>query len=232
MQEQWNNLKGLVKKIFNMQQIDEQKLMSLMENFTGQSFQWVKTKNPELLGKVVRCRDVKPLNNGRFVVIFDDTSQIDSSQISSDMMMISGDTKPLTKQEVESIAGPIRPTTQPPAQRASPESLLHGPGPQAKPQLVNTPVQPKSNIFSMFNSEESEIDFTLKVKLPNKKLLKLMYSNAENKKEFLSELSNYIHSVINKQVVSESAENLLGIVKEKPVVATIKITEINESATK
>ena len=44
----------------DMNEAEIQRLMSLKDNFVGQSFQWIKSKDENLLGKVVRCRDIVP----------------------------------------------------------------------------------------------------------------------------------------------------------------------------
>jgi hypothetical protein len=85
-------------------------------------------------------------------------------------------------------------------------------------------VPPQSNMFDMFNSEESNISITLSVKLPDKKLLKLMYQNAENKDKFLDELSDYMQRMINKQVIKDSVISIVD--QSKTAKKVIKSGEI------
>ena len=59
----------------NNKKMDTERLINLKENFTGQSFQWVKTKDENLLGKVVKCKDIQPKGRS-FIAIFNDGSSI------------------------------------------------------------------------------------------------------------------------------------------------------------
>jgi hypothetical protein len=212
-------------------EMDENKLISLMENFTGQKFQWVKTDRPDLLGKVVKCRNIEPRGN-RFIVLFDDGSSIDSAQLNSSLFMIHGDMQPLSADEVASIAGPKRPVaqsvTQPTPQVTMPDSTQSTQHIQGQPAVI-TPTQPVvsapvTNMFDMFNSEDSSMNIALSVKLPDKKLLKLMYQNAENKDKFLDELSDYMYRMINKQVIKDSVISIVD--QSKPAKKVIKSGEI------
>lgn len=223
-----------------IEKMNTEKLISLKENFTGQKFQWIKTNRPELLGKVVRCRDVEPAPGGMFLVIFDDGSKIDSTKLNSDLMMIHGDMQPLSKGEVEQIYGIKKePRLNPSATKPQvfpnivQETAYSEPARPVTPTATAAPIQPttpKSNMFEMFNSDETQISIGLKVKLPDKKLLKMMYSSAENKEKFLNELAEYLHSKINKQVIKESMQQVLDpapLKKEpKPI---INFREVDES---
>lgn len=195
-------------------EMDEQRLMSLMENFTGQKFQWVKTDKPELLGKVVKCRTIEPRGD-RFLVLFDDGSSIDSALLNKNLFMIHGDMEPLSRPELEAINGPTpsieaKPTPPaPPQDRAIQEGVVpKGPFIPNTPAATSAPVS-QANMFDMFNSEESNISIALSVKLPDKKLLKMMYQNAENKDKFLDELSDYMQRMINKQVIKDSVISIV-----------------------
>ena len=216
------------------------KLIALKENFTGQRFQWIKTPRPELLGKVVKCRDVDFGPGGTFVVTFDDGSKIDSTKLTSNLLMIHGDMQPLSKGEVESINGP-KPSlginqTPPPTAKVSPIAPVSEPQieprAQAEPRPQFNPVTPAAtvNMFEMFNSDETQISIGLKVKLPDRKLLKMMYISAENKDKFLAELSEYLYSKINKQVIKESMQQVLDptpVKKEARPIVNLK--EVDES---
>lgn len=187
-------------------EMDEQRLMSLMENFTGQKFQWVKTNDPKQLGKMVKCRTIEPRGD-RFVVLFDDGSSIDSAYLNKNLFMIHGDMEPLSLSELEAINGPIKPVEPKPAPPAPPQDRRISEGIIPPPSTGSSVVgvtTPQSNMFDMFGAEESNVSISLSVKLPDKKLLKLMYQNAENKDKFLDELSDYMQRMINKQVIKDS----------------------------
>lgn len=221
--------------------MDENKLISLMENFTGQKFQWIKTTRPDLLGKVVTCRNIEPRAD-RFFAVFDDGSSVDTSQLNSNLIMIHGDMKPLSKSEVESIAGPRRPSPQPaqPVQSSAGPVVNNGPIPipdslnqsQSQPVTKQPAPAPVVNMFDMFSSESSQINLSLAVNLPDKKLLKMMYASAEDKDKFLDQLSEYVFREINKQVIKESISSMVvppaPAKKEKPG-PTITVKEIHES---
>lgn len=215
--------------------MNEEKLISLMENFTGQKFQWIKTNRPELLGKVVTCRNIEPRGD-RFFAQFDDGSTIDTAQLNSNLLMISGDMHPLTKAEVEAISGPRRPTSSPSQQRQSAAQPVAQPIQQPMgEQVANRPpvsTVPKANMFDMFSSENSQISLSLLVKLPDKKLLKLMYTNAEDKEKFLEELSEYVFREINKTVVKDAVSSIVvppGQTKRERTGPTITVNEIHET---
>lgn len=189
--------------------MDEKRLMSLMENFTGQKFQWVKTDKPEILGKIVKCRTIEPRGD-RFVVLFDDGSSIDSAFLNKNLFMIHGDAEPLSREEVEAINGPTKPVEAKPAPPVPPQDrrIQEGVFPQAAPVFSGS-ATPVSNMFDMFGAEETNISIALSVKLPDKKLLKMMYQNAENKDKFLDELSDYMQRMINKQVIKDSVLSIV-----------------------
>lgn len=220
--------------------ISEEKYISYKQNFTGQSFQWVKTPRPELLGKVVKCRDVQPLGN-MIMAIFDDGSQIDATKLTSDMMMISQDSPALTMEEVKAIYGPRAPMIPKVNEPIKTPNVNSPVSENISPSQNTAPVQPKvevkrSNMFEMFNSDSSVISLNVSAKLPDKKLLKMMYNSAEDKEKFLTELTEYVHGLINKQVVRDSINQMMNpgnpIKKEKPEPGSIKLTEINNDGSK
>jgi len=203
--------------------MNTEKLISLKENFTGQKFQWVKTDRPELLGKVVKCRDIEPTNDGRFIAIFDDQSKVDTTKLNLNLIMIHGDMPPLSKEEVESINKPRGTKAPSPAAPARTEQPFIAGGQPS----VNTSAN-KPNMFEMFNTEETKLGLTINVKLPDRKLLKLMYSSAEDKDKFLSQLAEYLQTMINKQVIKDSVSAILepNQVPEKPKKSTINLKEV------
>jgi hypothetical protein len=210
---------------------DENKLISLMENFSGAKFQWIKTNRPELLGKLVTCRNIEPKGD-RFFAIFDDGSSVDTAQLNTSLLMIHGDMQPLTKAEVESISGPKRPLTPPPPAATGPIGA-HGTGPIGQPQNFQQapPPQPTaSNMFEMFNSEERNIDLQISINLPEQEFLRMMYSNAKDKDKFLGELSDYVFRAINKTVVQSSITTMVvpQPPKQRKTGPTVNITEIHE----
>ncbi len=204
---------------------DENTLISLMENFSGARFQWIKTNRPELLGKIVTCRNIEPRGN-RFFALFDDGSSIDTDQLNNSLLMLHGDMEPLSRAEVESISGMNKPKHTP---QVKPQVAVNQADSTSQPQH-NITQQPSINMFEMFNSEERQIDLKISISLPDQDLLKMMYSNAKDKDKFLSELSDYVFKVINKTVVQSSVSAL--VVPQQQVKnergVTVNITEIHE----
>jgi len=217
---QWKNYLSNKKNNNNIM-FNEERLIQLMENFGGQKFQWIKTPRPELLGKVVNCKKIEPKGN-RFFAVFDDGSSIDTEHLNSSLFMLTEDMQPLTRAEVESIAGPARPVNKPIVQPTSPnntQSFTQN-GNQAQPN------HQVASMFEMFDSEDREISLGVSVKLPDQNFLAMLYSNAKDKNKFMDELTDYVFRVINKTVVKESIAKLFEEKQTKP--SGINFTEIHE----
>jgi hypothetical protein len=214
--------------------VTEEQLISYQQNFSGQQFQWIKTDRPELMGKVVKVRDIRVKGRGA-VAIFDDGSEVDVTKLNNKLMMIHGEMQPLSKDEVRSISSPTRPDPVPATKLANGEMSTPS---ELKKDISNNktsdPVantEPMLNPFAMFNSDETEITLKLNIKIPDKKLLKMMYVNAEDKDLFIDQLSKYVNSLINNKVVKESMIKILDPKKttsQKPKNDEIKLTEVNE----
>lgn len=197
-----NNIKKIKKNMFN-----EEKLINYKQNFTGVKFQWIKPDDPSKLGKVVTCKDVFPKGNS-IVAKFDDGSECFADQITKNLLMIQGDMPPLSKEEVQSIYSPRRSS---PNNIATEPSSPPSPAPTApfKAKEPTKVVEKEANAFTMFSSEETDLSIKLKINLPDKKLLKMMYNSAEDKKKFLEQLSSFVLSMINNKVVTDSISGML-----------------------
>jgi hypothetical protein len=140
--------------------------------------------------------------------------------------MLHGDMQPLSKDEVISVNGPLINKNQ----QTTPQ-----PQPYQQTTIQTPPVQPfgsekKPNMFTMFNTEESTINLKLNIKLPDKKLLKMMYNSSENKQEFMEQLAEYLGNKINKSVIVEAIKQILDASQAKQETRPqIKISEIHES---
>lgn len=249
------NLKKWIPKILQKNKknmISEEQLIRYQQNFAGQKFQWIKTDRPELKGKVVKVRDIQLTRNGGAMAIFDDGSKINIKEINNKLMMIHGDMPPMSLDEVNAIhqtkPAAVIPETTLANGEIIPETKLaeNAPNTQNIPsanfdtktglpisQIVE-PVKhiaPVVNPFAMFNSDETEITIKVKVKMPDKKLLKMMYNNAEDKDEFADQLSKYVTSMINNTVVNGSITKMLDPKKAAPKKVTppeVNLTEIDE----
>jgi hypothetical protein len=218
-----NPLLNFLKK--NHKKMIEDEIINYKQAFTGQQFQWIKTTKLELLGKVVTCRDVD-FSGGLIMAFFDDGSKHPADRVGNDLLMITGEMQPLTQMEVESIAGPTiraKKTESTVKKVETPKIQV----PQREEQRTCEPI--KVNPFNMFNSDSNDLNITVKIKLPDKKLLKLMYNSAENKEEFLNQLSDYVYSQINNNVVKDSLKKMLDAstsTKPKQGSSDIQLTEI------
>jgi hypothetical protein len=196
--------------------VNEERLIQLMENFKGQNFQWIKTNRPELLGKTVKCRSIEPRGN-KFIVLFDDGSSVDSDQLNSALFMITEDMQPLSKAEVEAIAGPSRVQPKP---RVQPVNS----------QITDSVTQsmPGHSMFEMFDSNDRDIQLGITVKLPDQDFLGMLYSNAKDKDKFMDELTDFVFRVINKKVVKESITKMFDVPQPAKKSGEINFTEIHE----
>jgi hypothetical protein len=200
---------------------DENKLISLMENFSGAKFQWIKTSRPDLLGKVVTCKNIEPRGD-KFFAIFEDGSCVETSQLNTNLLMLHGDMQPLSKIEVDSLHTIKKPQPQSNNNFAT-NSNLNRENKQVQP------AQPISNMFEMFNSNDRDIELKLKISLPDQDFLKMMYNNAKDKQKFLTELSDYVFSAINKKVI-QSSISLMVLPKPNStsnIESSLNITEIH-----
>jgi len=206
----WLNKLTQIFKKNNSDMISEEQLISYKQNFTNEKFQWIKTSDPTLIGKLVTCRDVQPKGN-TIVAIFDDGSSVPVHRITSDLMMIHGDMQPMTKSEVQSINGPAVPPVSAEKQNPLPIAKVLEPVGTLPNRNIGSNVQHETveNPFKMFNSDETDFLFKLKIKLPDRKLLKMMYNNAEDKKVFLSQLSEYVHETLTLNTIEDSLKSML-----------------------
>lgn len=227
-----------IKKIIYNNMISEEQLISYKQNFTNQKFQWVKTDRPELIGKVVTCRDIN-ISGNRIIAIFDDGSQVDAKDINNKLLMIHGDMQPLSPAEVASIYKPVKPISEgiPSTKLANGEMSTPIP-PKQEDSIASQTSQPASNTstpiinpFEMFNSDETEINIKVNIKMPDKKLLKMMYNNAEDKEIFIDQLAKYVNSMINNKVVNDSLSLMLDpkSATKKKSSSNITLTEVDES---
>lgn len=204
--------------------VNEERLVQLMENFSGQRFQWIKTNRPELLGKIVRCRMIEPKGN-RFFAVFEDGSSVDTEQLNSSLIMLTEDMQPLSKAEVEAIAGSVKSQSRPRVQPINSQitdsvTQSNSNQRQGSPQVAS--------MFEMFDSVEREINLGVNVKMPDQNFLAMLYSNAKDKDKFMNELTDYVFNVINKKVVKDSITKMFEDPSTAKQQSGINFTEIHE----
>jgi hypothetical protein len=221
----------IIKKIFRM---DIEALMSLKNNFQNQKFQLVKGKPSARLGKVFEVMDIGA-GRGGYYAEFNDGVKVPIDILTSDYMMINGDQHPLTPAEVQSInidyippVGAVNQTEISPDLHIpedlkleiaanAPAPQISAPAPQvsAPAQRVSAPVATTTDLFGMFSLEETALNITVKVQLPNKSLLKAMYQNSQNQSDFIDKLSSHINNSVSADSIKESLWKMLDPEKKK-----------------
>jgi len=72
----------------------------------------------------------------------------------------------------------------------------------------------------MFALEDTELALTISIKLPSKNLLKMMYTNSQDKEQFLNRLSMYINNSVTTNSIKDSLVKSFGQDKKKKINAT------------
>lgn len=222
-----NNLKKILHKIMNGYDIDT--LIAVKSSFQSNKFQWIKTNDPNKMGKVVEVRDVVPGRNGRFLAMLSDGSQIDTDMVSSNLMMLTDGQDPLSFDEIRSInyipslSEEVKVSSDIPTEfvdeikAQAPQPVLGAQPAQTvqAPSKVQVDVDP-GDLFGMFSLEDTDLNLSVRIKLPSKTLLKMMYQNSKNKEEFLTKLSNYINNNVTVDAIKKTMKKALaGDTKKK-----------------
>ena len=224
-----NKLKKILHKIMNGYDIDT--LIAVKSSFQSNKFQWIKTNDPNKMGKVVEVRDVVPGRNGRFLAMLSDGSQIDTDMVSSNLMMLTDGQDPLSFDEIRSInyipslSEEVKVSSDIPTEfvdeikAQAPQPVLGAQPAQTvqAPSKVQVDVDP-GDLFGMFSLEDTDLNLSVRIKLPSKTLLKMMYQNSKNKEEFLTKLSNYINNNVTDDAIKKTMKKALaGDTKKKTI---------------
>jgi hypothetical protein len=224
-----NKLKKILHKIMNGYDIET--LIAVKSSFQANKFQWIKTNDPNKMGKIVEVRDVVPGRNGRFLAMLSDGAQIDTDLVSSNLMMITDGQEPLSFAEIQSInyipslSEEVQVSADIPtefvdeikSQAVMAQPIIGGTPAQLAPEpaKIQVGVDP-GDLFGMFSLEDTDLNLSVKVKLPSKTLLKMMYQNSKNKEEFLTKLSNYINNNVTVDAIKKTMKKALaGDTKKK-----------------
>jgi hypothetical protein len=223
--QQPNLLKKLYYKIMNF---DMEALISLKTNFQSSRLQWVKTTDPRKMGQIVDVVDIFPARNGQFIAKLSDNSQISTDRLTDDFYMITDGQEPLSIDQIRSInyipsiKDDFKVSDDIPTEIASEiiksvnsipetrtETVQHTQRPiQQVKERVQSPIT-SGDLFGMFALEDTELSLAVKIKLPSKNLLKMMYSNSNDKKDFLTRLAAYINNNVTVESIMESMEKQL-----------------------
>ena len=224
-------MKKLLKRIKKALGMDIDAIMSLKNSFQNQKFQLVKGAPSARLGKVFEVMDVSQSRSG-FYAELNDGTKLSIDSLNSDYMMLMDEQKPLTPMEIQSInidSYPVSNTINPP--EISPE--LSALPPELKQEIVKpaaSPTQPvqanasiTTDLFGMFSLDETQLNISIKVNLPNKTLLKAMYQNSQNQSDFVDKLSSHINNSVTADSIKESLWKMLDPDKKK---------QLNDKSTK
>ena len=212
-----------------MQGFDMETLIAIKSSFQANKFQWIKTNDRTKLGKVVEVRDVVPGRNNRFLALLSDGTQLDTDEVSSCLMMLTDDQQPMSLAEVQSInyipslsedmkVAPEIPAefaTEIASQPAQSAPAITGGQPASISQTKQVVSVDPGDLFGMFSLEDTELNLSVKVKLPSKSLLKMMYTNSKNKEEFLTKLANYINNNVTVDAIKKTMKKTLSGRSEK-----------------
>ena len=221
------NLLKKLKKIITGMDIEE--LMAIKNTFQGNKLQWIKTQDRSKMGKIVSVVEIEPGNRGKYIAQLSDGSRIDTDRLSSDLMMLMDDQPALSMAEIQSInyipslsdANGIAPGIPDEFKN----DLINAakekpPGPATIPAPIPTTLVDAGDLFGMFALEDTELALTVSIKLPSKNLLKMMYTNSQDKEQFLNRLSMYINNSVTTNSIKDSLVKSFGQDKKKKINAT------------
>lgn len=205
--------------------MDIEELMAIKNTFQGNKLQWIKTQDRSKMGKIVTVAEIEPGPRGKYIAQLSDGSRIDTDRLSSDLMMLMDDQPALSMAEIQSInyipslsdANGIAP--------GIPDEFKNDLINAAKekpplPAPIPTTLVDAGDLFGMFALEDTELALTVSIKLPSKNLLKMMYTNSQDKEQFLNRLSMYINNSVTTNSIKDSLVKSFGQDKKKKINAT------------
>ena len=205
--------------------MDIEELMAIKNTFQGNKLQWIKTQDRSKMGKIVTVAEIEPGPRGKYIAQLSDGSRIDTDRLSSDLMMLMDDQPALSMAEIQSInyipslsdANGIAP--------GIPDEFKNDLINAAKekppvPATIPTTLVDAGDLFGMFALEDTDLALTVSIKLPSKNLLKMMYTNSQDKEQFLNRLSMYINNSVTTNSIKDSLVKSFGQDKKKKINAT------------
>jgi len=220
------NLLKKLKKIITGMDIEE--LMAIKNTFQGNKLQWIKTQDRSKMGKIVSVVEIEPGNRGKYIAQLSDGSRIDTDRLSSDLMMLMDDQPALSMAEIQSInyipslsdSNDIAPGIPEEFKNDLINAAKEKPPIQATiPAPIPTTLVDAGDLFGMFALEDTELALTISIKLPSKNLLKMMYTNSQDKEQFLNRLSMYINNSVTTNSIKDSLVKSFGQDKKKKINA-------------
>jgi hypothetical protein len=221
------NLLKKLKKIITGMDIEE--LMAIKNTFQGNKLQWIKTQDRSKMGKIVSVVEIEPGNRGKYIAQLSDGSRIDTDRLSSDLMMLMDDQPALSMAEIQSINYIPSLSDSNGIAPGIPDEFKNdlinaakekSPIPATTPAPIPTTLVDAGDLFGMFALEDTELALTVSIKLPSKNLLKMMYTNSQDKEQFLNRLSMYINNSVTTNSIKDSLVKSFGQDKKKKINAT------------
>lgn len=209
--------------------MDIEELMAIKNTFQGNKLQWIKTQDRSKMGKIVSVVEIEPGNRGKYIAQLSDGSRIDTDRLSSDLMMLMDDQPALSMAEIQSInyipslsdASGIAPGIPDEFKNDLINAAKEKPPvPATIPAPIPTTLVDAGDLFGMFALEDTELALTVSIKLPSKNLLKMMYTNSQDKEQFLNRLSMYINNSVTTNSIKDSLVKSFGQDKKKKINAT------------
>lgn len=209
--------------------MDIEELMAIKNTFQGNKLQWIKTQDRSKMGKIVSVVEIEPGNRGKYIAQLSDGSRIDTDRLSSDLMMLMDDQPALSMAEIQSInyipslsdANGIAPGIPEEFKNDLINQVKEKPSIQSSiPAPTPTTLVDAGDLFGMFALEDTELALTVSIKLPSKNLLKMMYTNSQDKEQFLNRLSMYINNSVTANSIKDSLVKSFGQDKKKKINAT------------
>lgn len=209
--------------------MDIEELMAIKNTFQGNKLQWIKTQDRSKMGKIVSVVEIEPGNRGKYIAQLSDGSRIDTDRLSSDLMMLMDDQPALSMAEIQSInyipslsdANGIAPGIPDEFKNDLINAAKEKPPlPAPIPAPIPTTLVDAGDLFGMFALEDTELALTVSIKLPSKNLLKMMYTNSQDKEQFLNRLSMYINNSVTTNSIKDSLVKSFGQDKKKKINAT------------
>ena len=209
--------------------MDIEELMAIKNTFQGNKLQWIKTQDRSKMGKIVSVVEIEPGNRGKYIAQLSDGSRIDTDRLSSDLMMLMDDQPALSMAEIQSInyipslsdANGIAPGIPDEFKNDLINAAKEKPPvPATIPAIIPTTLVDAGDLFGMFALEDTELALTVSIKLPSKNLLKMMYTNSQDKEQFLNRLSMYINNSVTTNSIKDSLVKSFGQDKKKKINAT------------
>ena len=208
--------------------MDIEELMAIKNTFQGNKLQWIKTQDRSKMGKIVSVVEIEPGNRGKYIAQLSDGSRIDTDRLSSDLMMLMDDQPALSMAEIQSInyipslsdANGIAPGIPDEFKNDLINAAKEKPPvPATIPATIPTTLVDAGDLFGMFALEDTELALTVSIKLPSKNLLKMMYTNSQDKEQFLNRLSMYINNSVTTNSIKDSLVKSFGQDKKKKINA-------------